>query len=553
MQIQQVVELDPRYYRDNFLRLCDGVENRYCDILQRQEKQFLKEFRALSTDAQCLYVRLASRVGPCFRVERLDYPEISDLEGALKALESCAMVVPVAELSTAELGRLYTRAELAEVFAPGLAGGARKEELLAAIDTQPASPREKLHQLMRHFGGPVIEVAGLEEVALLQLLFFGNRRQGLTDFVLSDLGIHQYFPYVLDQQSRPFADRAAVLEYLHCCALADTHRELQEAGAMDALLELARDTLELDVRSPLARRRWHRHRNTLARDLERCGETAPALALYSGCQQHPARERQARVLEGGAKWEAARALCLEILEQPWCEREVEAARRILQRVQRKLGGEPMRRARDDFKRLELNLPRGTEPVELVAARALSNSWHAVHYVENKLVNALFGLAFWKQIYASVPGVFHNAYQAGPADMFEGDFRHRRSDLIEERIRQLQRVDLPREIAAAYREYHGYRNQWVNWRGVSEELVARAARVIPRQHLLALWERILFDPRENRSGLPDLVAFGDEPGQYCLIEVKGPGDALQDSQKRWLRFFQAEGIPAAVAWVRWTDD
>jgi hypothetical protein len=64
--------------------------------------------------------------------------------------------------------------------------------------------------------------------------------------------------------------------------------------------------------------------------------------------------------------------------------------------------------------------------------------------------------------------------------------------------------------------------------------------------------MLFDPGENRRGFPDLVALGDTPGDYCLIEVKGPGDALQDSQKRWLRFFEKEGIPAAVAWVSWEE-
>jgi hypothetical protein len=78
-------------------------------------------------------------------------------------------------------------------------------------------------------------------------------------------------------------------------------------------------------------------------------------------------------------------------------------------------------------------------------------------------------------------------------------------------------------------------------------------VIPAAHLLAIWERILFDPAENRRGFPDLIALGAGAGEYCMIEVKGPGDALQDSQKRWLRYFQAQGIPAQVAWVEWRDE
>jgi hypothetical protein len=65
--------------------------------------------------------------------------------------------------------------------------------------------------------------------------------------------------------------------------------------------------------------------------------------------------------------------------------------------------------------------------------------------------------------------------------------------------------------------------------------------------------MLFDPGENRRGFPDLIALGERAGDYCLIEVKGPGDALQGSQKRWLRFFDRQGIPAQVARVVWGVD
>lgn len=39
----------------------------------------------------------------------------------------------------------------------------------------------------------------------------------------------------------------------------------------------------------------------------------------------------------------------------------------------------------------------------------------------------------------------------------------------------------------------------------------------------------------------------------MIEVKGPGDRLQDHQIRWLEFFAGEGIPASVCYVRWQGD
>ena len=83
-------------------------------------------------------------------------------------------------------------------------------------------------------------------------------------------------------------------------------------------------------------------------------------------------------------------------------------------------------------------------------------------------------------------------------------------------------------------------------------MASDAACIPSLHLLSIWQRMRFDPGENRRGFPDLIAFGDDPGDYLMLEVKGPGDALQESQKRWLRHFQNEDIPAQVGWVDWVD-
>ena len=153
----------------------------------------------------------------------------------------------------------------------------------------------------------------------------------------------------------------------------------------------------------------------------------------------------------------------------------------------------------------------------------------------------------------LPGVFHHAYQGGPADMFEQGFRQRRAAAIDRRIASLQRAKLESTLPQAYERYYPYFCHWTDWRYIDAQMVEAACRVIPRAHLLAIFERLLFDPRENRSGFPDLVALGEKPGDYCLIEVKGPGDALQDGQKRWLRYFASREIPARVAWVRWADD
>jgi hypothetical protein len=546
--------LPPYYYRDNFMRLCDMVQERYADILAVDELDWLQTYRELPFPAQCLYVRLISRVGPWFRTDRLDYPEIASLQEAWDQLLRCDMAAQAEQLEVEEVGRLYTRDELRQVFddfhMPAMPAG--KADMLASIEALEFEPAALLDTLQTHFPGPVIGPCGVDRVQLLQLLFFGNRYQSLTEFVLSDLGISRFFPYALDPQTRLFAQRDALEEYLYCAALADRHREIPDLEETDALADLATVSLELSPCHPSSERRWYRHCNALARDLERVGLDDLAEQLYARSGAHPARERRARVLERRGSLAEAQALCEEILAAPWGEEEAEAAARILPRIRRVMGGDPVPRRREQFPRMDLVLDPADLRVEALAARRLSADWSSVHYVENSLMNALFGLAFWEEIFAPLPGVFHNPYQSAPSDMYEQGFRQRREALLERRLDSLAQLDLRDELAAAYRRYQGFQCRWVNWRRVDEALVQRAAGIIPAAHLLAIWERMLFDPRENRRGFPDLLALGECPGDYLMVEVKGPGDALQAGQKRWLRFFGERDIPASVAWVTWAD-
>jgi hypothetical protein len=546
------VALDPYYYRDNFLRLCATVEDQYGDLLESREMDFLRRFLDLDHDAQCLYVRLVSRVGPYFRLSRLDYPEIGDLDAGVRALAAADLVVFAAELDIATLGQLFTVAQLRSAF-PELPALRGKTALLAAIGLLPLTPAELLSQLTTPAEERVLAPTQVETVRLLHLLFFGNRRQGLTDFVLSDLGLARYYPYRLDRRHRLFPSREALDEYLRYADLSDRFVELREGGECRELALLAGEMLSFRPVYPSSEGRWNRLCNSVARELERQGEHELALTLYRRSERHPARERCARIMETREDWSGALEICRQITIEPFCEAERDAARRMMPRLERKLSATGMPRRRDHFPTETMTLPRTGLAVERAAADRLREDWTAVHYVENALMNGLFGLAFWEQIFAPVAGVFHNPYQSVPADMYDPEFRRRRQRQLEGRLIELAGCDLQVELATAWRRYTPYQCRWVNWRLLDERLIGQTLAAVPPDHLLAIWQRILFDPGENRRGFPDLIALGERCGQYRMIEVKGPGDTLQDSQKRWLRFFIERGIEASVLKVAWQHD
>ena len=65
--------------------------------------------------------------------------------------------------------------------------------------------------------------------------------------------------------------------------------------------------------------------------------------------------------------------------------------------------------------------------------------------------------------------------------------------------------------------------------------------------------LLREVKANRTGFPDLVRFyphrTEAEGRYELVEVKAPGDKLQDNQIRWLAYCAGQGIPVRVCHVQ----
>ncbi|PJI51655.1 nuclease, partial [Methylobacterium radiotolerans] len=61
-----------------------------------------------------------------------------------------------------------------------------------------------------------------------------------------------------------------------------------------------------------------------------------------------------------------------------------------------------------------------------------------HYVENALINSLFGLLCWPAVFAPLPGAFFHPFQRGPADLEAPDFHARRQAQFEACLPSLTR-------------------------------------------------------------------------------------------------------------------
>jgi hypothetical protein len=92
---------------------------------------------------------------------------------------------------------------------------------------------------------------------------------------------------------------------------------------------------------------------------------------------------------------------------------------------------------------------------------------------------------------------------------------------------------------------------VAWDYLDRAILELALRLHSGAHLKLWFQRILQDVKDNRTGFPDLIQFWPAERRYEMIEVKGPGDRLQDNQLRWIEYcagarHAGHGVLPAVA-------
>jgi hypothetical protein len=536
---------DPFYYLNNFKTVLTSLEERYRDLLSADELQFIAQFAELPRPSCALLVRMIMRKGAFFRLSRLRYPEIGNAAEAAAPLFGIGWLED-AVLDVSQLHRLLTKDELiGHLGLPRPLCKLNKSDLLDAL--APLYPGSRsFHAWCEHSHDRVFHPIVKPIAERFRLIFFGNFHQDWTEFVLADLGIYNY--ETIPVQSAPFRTREHVKAFhqLYQC-----QRDLEDGAELAQVVAA--------IPPPIADSDWledvrQRLLFQIAVAHERIDAPA-ALTLLSTCRYRGARMRTILLLERLGQWQAARDLCLVARERPESEAERQQLRRLLPRLNRKLGiaGENTRELPtvDTFEVL-LDPATGLRSVEIVVRDYLAQQegpHSTVHYVENGLINSLFGLLFWDAIFAPIFGAFFHDFQYGPADLGSGRFYERRRSQFAKGFAELESGEYKATIRRRFLAKAGIQVPFVAWGLLTERLLEPALRCFPAAHLRLWFEWIVRDVVENRAGFPDLVQFWPSENRYRMVEVKGPGDRLQDNQRRFLEFCARHRMPAFVCQVR----
>ncbi|QSX32040.1 VRR-NUC domain-containing protein [Shewanella avicenniae] len=549
MTAPSAVILAADYYLHNFERLINAAA-RYLDILPAEPLAALNQYQQLSRDARMLLVRLLSRKGLYFRREKLHYIEISELDNAANELIFSGLVSDTPPAAD-QLFSLLTLAELKPVAATVGINASTKAQLLMAL-----GELTNIDDVALRFS----ELLGLQWLSLqcqsllelLLLLYFGNNYQDLSQFVLSDIGMQPFEQYQIRPADRPYQTAADIEAALRLSELSKAwHDAIERKQPLNCEDVLAK--LPATQNNRILERRRQRMLFVIGRQAERAKALALAQQCYLQCDSWAAQERLSRVYE---KTNVAAAATL--LPQLWHAAPNETLRLSVQRICKRVAKQTCAEELTSLSvqavqyqppsKMELSLPYvAGVSVEQQLVQYLSGQGACAYFCENSLLCGIFGLAFWDIIFAPVIGAFDNPYQRAPRDMYQPSFAEERQTLIEQRFAALATGDFG-IIKQHFTEKQGLTNDWVNWRVLTEDVLAQALSNFSARFICAVCQRLLQDPAHYRSGQPDIILF-ESDGAPQFIEVKGPGDTLADHQGYWLNFL-AQFYPASVCYVQW---
>lgn len=536
MTVAPTPDLPVGYYLDNFRTLLATVSDRYDDLLTDPERHFIQAFSRLDTASARLLVRFYTRKGPRFRLSKLQYAEIPDIESALKVLSEADLVDQAPALTASELASLLTLPELRQLdWVPDKK--ASKTRLLAEF----AERTERQTATDWGVAEILIEPQHWAELRCLQLLYFGNEQQSLTDFVLADLGLFRYESYSLSRASRAYQQRIEVDQHLYLNDLRAEAEDAELACDRDALLSVAERLLPMDC-YPATARRYQRLCSRVGYRLEQWQEWAMALQLFNRHSQPPARERRCRILYKQGELETCWDNLQQIKAAPKDSSEARFYSRFQPRIARKLNQPVHKDTSPSIVEVRQCWPRGDQCVEQTACEHLDQAW----WLENLLPLGIFGLINWSIIFADAPGAFHHPFQQGPSDLYHPDFLTRRQTSREQLKAHLTPGIARQRLIDSWHAKEGLMNPFVHWSVLDLPLLLRCFDRVPWAHWSAIFDHLWLDLKRHRSGFPDLFQLTDSG--YRWIEIKGPGDRLQDNQRDWLQCFASASIPAEVWYI-----
>lgn len=218
--------------------------------------------------------------------------------------------------------------------------------------------------------------------------------------------------------------------------------------------------------------------------------------------------------------------------------------------------------------------------EYFAEEAAINHYESLGYkalwTENIYWWTVMSLFFWDVIFAKTIGavsviiggvqteldpgdekfeqLFNQTIQINgmPTDFFTSEFYERRKSIINNKIKELQHSNLEQNISESYKKNYGKNCRPIeDWDKYNIDELLISVQRIEKEKLIKIFERLITNFKDNRSGLPDLIVYNDR--DFFFSEVKSEKDRISEKQSDWNSFLSTSlGFKVEIFLINHTE-
>ena len=534
------------YYHEHFVEMLDFVAAHYAHVLLENHARLIEDFRALTRQAQCLYVRLVNRKGQVFALDKIHYPELGDTEPLVNELCRRGWANEPAAEHYEDLLEFLTRSEIYEVLLDRFTGMSRslKKAELVQFARDHCDGEAFVARLDP---GRFLVQARAEEVRFVLYLYFGRIQDSLTQFTMRDLGLVRTQDFKDTYEPR-FGDRTEALEHYFYARRVHDLADCADDRLQDLVLEAdgwpdPEYSGSAALRDKLAQK--------LGRRLEKAGDGDSALEIYKKGESTRCSERVIRLLLAGEDRDEAERYLERCLENPRSDEEWLVASDIYARKFHKKRTSAVTDLLRESALIDIDESWIGSP-ELAAVNHYEGLGKRAFRAENSLWRTFFGLLFWDELFTGDDAALHSPFEFLPASLAGKTFFSAHEGAIEAKLALLDDADATRRalLRTIARDY-GTPNGVFRWRQPTLDALFALLSSACGDQLRPVLRNFAEDYKASRYGYPDLLVIDSEGPRF--IEIKSEGDQLRRKQLLRIQQLRDAGLRAEVVRVRWVLD
>ncbi|BFT31926.1 hypothetical protein D210916BOD24_31020 [Alteromonas sp. D210916BOD_24] len=536
-------DLPPRYYLSHFFEFLAFFDGASKELLNEEAAEFIRRFKQLDEDKQCIVVRAANRKYAVIDRTHFNYEEISAPQAQIDYLIEQQWFGDLTHASLNDIANVLTKDALISLLAEygGIQGLAKltKPKLVSLLVEYVDTHGWPVSFALENY------LVCLFDRALRFLLFvyFGNTKSRLNQFSMRDLGVMRTRSDSVSDTARfeSKSDTQAAWFYAHHYSQLDFYNT-------ESLLELAarRDLPATEGASA----HFFRGQFLYAFGIKLMEiDREKGLAVLAVADSDKAKEKWLRESYKDGKADEVKGVLESIIDNPQSDTLLAFAEDFYARkFHKKRTSTVTDMLRDASRTLDIDVSQNQQVESGVLAyyaRRGIKGWRT----ENRLWRSLFGLTFWQQLYEEDALV--TEFDRRPLSLKQNNFYTKFESSIEALLLALDcKQKLRLHIHKMATLHYGKVNSLFMW---SSHLLTGIEALIEHGQLEAIYSllRMMCKDFKNLSdGFPDIMVFD---GGLRFEEVKAPGDQLRRNQLVSIQRLQQAGFDVAVTTVNWVRD